>query len=243
MDFPPKAAADPLEPTPERLSIAHLFLWTTMSAALLGFDRALGLWGPRDSSREIFGQVMAFCYAPLFGAGATAVVLAIWRRLRGGPSFPRQPGHWLLMVSGLSSITSLCLRALFAAVTTERWWPVDFLVVRFFALFVGLVVLVTAARSVSGYWRVPFWIGVGSALLSLLGSVFFVVDEFWLVRNFDTFLYALLTVCVLTCCAIDLAKHTPRDYLHWAGIGVRVIYTLLTIATPFLVTWLRTSSE
>lgn len=219
-----------------------------MSAALLGFDRALELWGPRDSSQGVFAQVMAFCYAPLFGAGATAVMLMVWRRLQGGPNFPSQPGHWLLIVSGLSSITSLCLRALLAAITTERWPPFDFLLIRVSAVLVGTVVLVVATVKLSGYWRITFVIGVGIAAISLLSTFCYLFDGFWfevfwLVRNLDACTYTLLTICVLICAATDMARRMPRDYLHWTGIGVRVIYTILTIATPFLVQRLRTASE
>jgi hypothetical protein len=229
--------------SPERLSIAHLLLWTTMSAALLGIDRALEWWGPRNSSREVFGQFMALCYAPLFGASAAATCLMAWRWIMGGPRFPSQPGHWLLVVSGLSAIVSLGLRGMFMALSPERWWPVDYLVVRLCANLLGLVMNVLAARSCTGSWRITFGFAVAVNVISLLSSVLFAVAAFPELRILDTVTYTILTLCVVVSAAGDRGQYAPRDYLHWTGVVVRVVYTLLTIGSPFLFAWLQTRTE
>lgn len=214
-----------------------------MSAVLLGINRALELWGSRGSDHSVFGQVMALSYAPLFGASASAAVLMTWRIATGGPPFPREPGHWLLVVSGVTAIASLSVRGVFAALTTERLWPIDFLVIRCGVSLLGIAFNLMAAVKLSSYWRFTFGIAVALNLVTLLASVLIGIGAFEFGRYLDTATYVLLTLSVVIAAAIDLAKRTPRDYLHWTGVVVRVIYTVLTIATPFLVALLRTRVE
>jgi hypothetical protein len=97
------------QPPPEQLSIAHLLLWTSTSAVLLGMQRAMTSVGQPGG---VLSDVITFFYAPIFGAGLAACLLAGWRMARGGPQFPREPGHWLLVVGGMNAVVSLSFQLL-----------------------------------------------------------------------------------------------------------------------------------
>ena len=116
-----------------RLSIAHLLLWTATTALVLAglqrmwhsdlprmspeppeSDVVVELGGVRilDKGRSAFRQMqllerslsfLALAFSPAYGAALAAAGLAAWRMATRRGGFPAQPGHWLLLA--VASIT------------------------------------------------------------------------------------------------------------------------------------------
>src|SRR5436190_17187642 len=117
-------------PPPERLSIAHLMLWTLGSAISLGLYRAITLAQRPDDRLTVVSQVFALIYCLPAGARIGGVLLFAWKTLKGDRSFPTQPGHWLLVVEGISTLLlslGWAATVLFAADQAQSFylWPVS----------------------------------------------------------------------------------------------------------------------
>src|SRR4051794_1801387 len=100
-------------PPRNRLTIAHLMLWTIGTAIALGFYRALAISLEGQSERIIaVSQVLALIYSLPAGARIGGFLLFALKRLRGERGFPSQPGQWLLIIEGLSALASLTGRSI-----------------------------------------------------------------------------------------------------------------------------------
>ncbi len=211
-----------------------------MSAVWLGFNRATII--PGDGQLVIFYRVMAFCYAPLFGAGAAAFVLLVWRAYSGGPRFPTQPGHWLLLIGGVAGVVSLGVRAILALTMAGLPGTPLFLAIRVLGLLAAGILYPLAMRDSRGVWRGVFCLGWAITILSLLATMFVAMDmgfRLWMLFQIDQVLQWILTLAVIVAAVIELNSTTRRDYLHWTGIVVRIASTALGIAVPFLIRWLE----
>jgi uncharacterized membrane protein HdeD (DUF308 family) len=235
-------SSEPLsQPPPERLSIGHLLVWTTMCAVLLGFQRAMS---SREPGLAFFSDVVAFLKAPLFGAGLGACLLAVWRIVYGGPQFPRQPGHWLLVVSGLRSIDSLAFLTL---ISLSRYrLPVLSMLLGIQLVLGGAtaVCFAMAARDVRGIWRLVMFWGHCSSLIMLLATfgMLRAPNSSVLHSRLDTALYCLLSAATFVAAMNDLYNDKRRDFLHWTGVMTRLAYTVLIVAIPFIIHWLQRPS-
>lgn len=106
-----------------RLSIAHLLLWTATTALALslcerprpaseiGFASFLSQPGmdveaAKNRERQQIWQLwqkrylVSLAFAPIYGLALGGLVLGVWSIVTGRPGFPTQPGHWLLVVIG-----------------------------------------------------------------------------------------------------------------------------------------------
>ncbi|QDU25167.1 hypothetical protein ETAA8_02290 [Anatilimnocola aggregata] len=225
-----------LEIKPERISIALLMLWTTMSAVLLAIDRATN-----DNWHGQYGllfQGIAFVFSPLWGAGAVAVLLMLWRFATGGPTFPSQPGHWLLVIFGITSTTAMFLRfVVLSGMNTLGLAVPTYAILRIVTLGVALVLYIIPMRRFTGCWRATFAVG-GLIGLVLLISV---VLEFWEIStHFITYRiewWANWLVLGLVALAVvdDLRNRRQRDNLHAVGVFVRIAFHLLIAAMPLII--------
>ena len=110
-----KPPAQPTAATAEgnRLSIAHLLLWITTTAAVFGFlQRHSPESSPpvssgdarldqiREQVREVerWEFISMLTFAPAYGVTLAGVILAAWRVATRRFGFPTQPGHWLLLL-------------------------------------------------------------------------------------------------------------------------------------------------
>ena len=229
----PNSGTRPAEP--ERLSITHLLIWTALSAVLLAIDRATSQLPHLETSA--FGQMIAFIYAPLFGAGVFALLLAAWRATNGGPRFPSQPGHWLLVISGIQSLLHLSIGLIVAVAQLGVSWELLQLGRLCEELACGTL-LVLAIRDSRRSWRVAFVCGLISYVFSLAGTALmqFGVFDFSPEREEGYLHWLTLLVCL---CAVfdDCLTRAPRDYLHWMGLAVRFSYLSLVTAMPYLLRW------
>lgn len=93
-------------PAPIRLSILHLLMWTTGSALLATYLRDF----PADRFEGTLGAVllgMQLTYAVIGGLGIASVGMLFQYGFRQNARFPREPGHWLLLASGVGSLAGL----------------------------------------------------------------------------------------------------------------------------------------
>src|SRR5688572_28112648 len=120
MDPPKPIAAQPQQ---NRLSIAHLFLWTATTAVVLTHQQSLKPPAPdrigfssflsqpgmdvevemAKQRQRIHGRwtsrwLVDLAFSPVYGAALAGVVLAFWRLITLRFGFPTQPGHWLLIL-------------------------------------------------------------------------------------------------------------------------------------------------
>jgi hypothetical protein len=110
-----------------RLSIAHLLLWTATTALALslcerpppaseiGFASFLSQPGmdveaAKNRERQQIWRLWQkrylanLAFAPIYGLALGGLVLAVWSIASGRSGFPTQPGHWLLVVIGSATI-------------------------------------------------------------------------------------------------------------------------------------------
>src|SRR5947199_309757 len=106
------------QPPRNRLTIAHLMLWTIGTAIALGFYRALAINREGQSERIIaVSQILALIYSVPAGARIGGFLLFALKRLQGQRGFPSQPGQWLLVVEGLSALASSIGRSITFLIT------------------------------------------------------------------------------------------------------------------------------
>ena len=236
-DLPQESAAEPI-PLPasttvgNRLSIAHLLLWMTMTAAVFGFlqphvpaDEQASTGNPRlDQSlrrsheAQHWGFISLLVFAPAYGATLAAVGLAGSRWVRRRFDFPAQPGHWLLFVLAVIPATACSVAVLSPS-------PSDF------PAFCGALLYVTIVSACEAVqirkpkrWRWVF-ILAASGFLIVWGDVVFdalsrdvVGPRMFAVVGLVALICSLLTA--LACSALDLTAAEHYDVFHWTGIAV-----------------------
>src|SRR5262245_9542230 len=121
-----------------RLSIAHLLLWTTMTALVLMFVRAVyapGVMPPElDDALRInierqsqLQMSVLLVFSPAYGAALSSLCLTAWRLATRRFGFPTQPGHWLLLMVAVFPLSVGVARQLHPRMTGQ-------VVIIFFAL-------------------------------------------------------------------------------------------------------------
>lgn len=221
----------------ERISIALLMLWTTMSAVLLAIDRATDSGDPNRVAG--ISKWVALAYAPIFGAGMSALALAIFRYLTDGPRFPSQPGHWVLMIAGILSLGSIFLRVIVLSTRTPFGFNYHwYVLLRIITLLTSLVLFELAVRAQRDHWRIVFRLNLVVSTVVLLALLLELVSgSLSRVFRFELYLTWLPTTAMTIAAIVDRVRRTPRDDLHWAGIIIRFLHQLLVTAIPLLI-WL-----
>ncbi|MCI0357230.1 MAG: hypothetical protein L0211_01935 [Planctomycetaceae bacterium] len=237
-----------------RLTIAHLLLWTATTGVALaylvahkpppaesiGFASFLTQPGQdveveMAKARQKFHRQLQKNYriglaaAPVYGAALAGTVLAIWRVLTLRFGFPKQPGHWLLIVIAslmLAHVAHPWLRSLL------NWADgPDFA----WSIFMAL-----AATAVAIGVREPMW----RCAIGLLAFGFGIMCVAYVISFYSNpfeppglFVVGILFVAAfplgsLICTAVDLAERKPYDALHWIGI-----VSLAGVVMHFLAIW------
>lgn len=231
------------EPSPERvqprLGIGHLLLWTLGSAIALAVNRVL--WDTADMPDwyRSFWDVVQALYGMLAGAALASLMLFAHRRCTRGPAFPTQPGHWLLLVLGLELLVGWgtfgplrFYERLASPIYSGQLVPLcEGLVYGSEAIgFVLACVLVRNAVS----WQVFFGAAILSHAIHPGWALFILVSELlgesppW--QSVDgLYVVASIGAWLLLLAAVggDLARRRWRDWLHWTGVAVALLETLL----------------
>jgi hypothetical protein len=220
-------------PHEERITIALLMLWTATTAAVLGFDRATNF--PNSGVLGILPQLMAFVSAPLIGMGLSAWVLMLWRWYTDGPRFPSQPGHWLLLLFGFTSVIWIVLRAIFLISLAGLQGYTFFLGIHLIVDLLALIMYILAISQTHNRWRWLFAVGLCTTMLGLLSTT--VLGLAWL--NFVTrqFLSWIFCLTMIGLAIADLREGIRRDSLHWAGVVVIGGFLIYSTMLPFIIRW------
>jgi hypothetical protein len=210
----------------ERISILYLMVWTAGSAVILAFYRQSmsQTTGPESSPMNPpwLQTMYALLMSPLQGAGVASVGLMVWRKIFGGRAFPRQPGHWLLVISGLTSLINwpvyLVVHKLF-----EGGYSNYLLFYRIPLMIVFCLLAVYAMTRLTGEprWRKMFLIWIIANTLPVFGHCCLesMLSSNWWVY---TIVGVVLPLAFLITAILDRAAGCKRDPLHWAGVACRI---------------------
>ena len=237
----PEPAAIATDPPLERLSIAHLMVWTLGSAIILALHRWSWQFLPGQAADQVsVREAIALINSLGGGAAVGGLLLMIWRGLRGGPAFPRQAGHWVLVISGAASLFSWGVYAVFFA-GGDDYSRSNYVLYRMIAgtAAIALIGVGLARLNEPPRWRVALWLWLlgYAAALALLGTG----GPYWFQQGkqplyIDSALLAAANLPLLIAGLLDLFQPTRRDYLHWTGVGARFGNTccyLISLAAAF----------
>jgi hypothetical protein len=219
-----------------------------------------------DLSQKIAGkyEVMGFwttkaeqsLSAILTASALVGFAVLVWARLR--TEFRRlQPGHWLVLIATIEGTFLLMAWPILEVVAPDGEvgrWSVGYGAVR--ALTVAVVYTYAASRvGESPRWKIVFVANVLSAWIAfavVAGIVIFserpentpwfafpIRGGFW--YDFGVFILwpLLLFLMVLVAAVVDLVRHTPRDWVHWLGVGIVELGNLPPIATYVYLVFFR----
>jgi hypothetical protein len=239
---PPTApTASYVHPPQPPLSIAHLLVWTAGTAVILAVGRVYFTFTELPESFRTYFNVQQLVYSPLAGAAVSSLILLVYRRLTSGPPFPAQPGHWLLLVHGLQ--TAVGWIAHLVLVTLRRsYLDMPGVLVLVAVCGVGAVASGVACWRLRdrGAWRLYLLV---SALLDLLvaGGWLFAFYAPYIGTGYMPFAPALqilggllLGLALLGLVVVELVRGVRRDWLHWVGVALSLIYPVLSLVFTVL---------
>ena len=241
---------------PFHLTIAHLLLWTAATAFVVSiFPRdwlrtSLPLSGNMTAEelvarQRLFEKWSVVAVAPFYGAAVTSVAIAGSRLLQRRSDFPVQPGHWLLVQTGLGVLAASCFVAsnndLFSFSTAE----VHAVRRTYGVIVLGLLASLTAAgfvacRAIHEPWR---W----RMLLKLQAAVTIAPLVAFLVATTDTvptnppslfrlviWLWGIAAAAAVLAAAGDLVRRSSYDLFHYAGVVVPAVVLWHPLVTRWI---------
>jgi len=232
-----------------RLSILHLMLWTLGSAVILACFRAL------SSRQEDLPDETAWVlplyhlgYSLTLGAQVGSVPLFAMRRVSGQGGFPAQPGHWLLLVEGVSALLMFAGYGLFVLGGGQLDPSRIYL---YFALQIPNLTACTvgyglacAATAKGSPWRLALGVcglvhGV-QCLLFAVSAVTAYSDQnglpwYGIWELPQSCLGITLGIAILTASMADWRSNAQRDIFAWAGIATFIGNILLQFAFRLIV--------
>jgi hypothetical protein len=199
---------------PSRLSIIHLFGWMTVVAVLLAIMEWLSKaeLHPQRDGFAIFRDIFT---CALSGIAVSSLVLMFARRWKGVP-FPVEPGEWILVVVGLTTLIHLAARAVWTAlpraVYYENLWPIHI------SQWLMLLPRLWAIRCVQPpRWKAFFWIGLFLGLaLAILTHTPQWFETYW---KFQFAASALMILTVSLLWRMDRREGIDRGWLHRVGLA------------------------
>lgn len=233
-------------PARNRLSIAHLMLWTLGTAIVLAYFRTVVTVNSAAGSTGRLWTLSILANSVILGVQVGGALLFGWRLCRNLPGQPSQPGHWLLLIEGFSTMVS------FSCIVAMRWFDAGIL-----HSLRGMVAMIPSAllAATGCVWALRqlrplngLWITVFAALATFhLMILPIVITEYmtsplsgrhavWLILLYFEYLPGLVALVLLIAGIRDLAQ-PGRDAFHWAGVLAAFARHLLQLALV-LVGWL-----
>ncbi len=233
----------PTNSTPPKFGIIHLMSYTAAAAILFGLveyqydilrQMADGAVSVMDTTASrvlggFFSLTRAFGLAAIFW-------LLDWRRRKG--RFVLQPGHWLLIGSGLNTlVTSLAELVLFShidfdQIVNSRWAMVVFGAVGPMAL---VLVLSVAFQKSHGPWKWFFGVTALKFLFDLISVLFVALSLFLTVFNSFYMIHVGMIVCATlafgSAIIADFMKKNRRDWIHYCGLWMVLMLAISTVAS------------
>lgn len=226
-----------------QFGILHLMIWSAVTALLLKCLLAL-----QDESmfRNSPGQLWAVRITQAFYAIATASVLVgagvllrarCCRMLRA-----LQPGHWLVLITAFGALLGLLAWSIYRFIPTES--PLHQWVYLFFETGTNAVTFalwIVATKKVCDALRWKVFLGAeaaAEALAVLLGfaklaaSVLLHSSYSFSLYQCDNWLrlsQALFLIFVVVNAIADLSSRVSRDWVHWLGIAVFAVTTVISL--------------
>jgi hypothetical protein len=241
-----------------KLSIAHLMLWTLGTAIVLAFSRAqfaaIGSAGPDvdemfdGDARGIYLRILAVVSAPFSGVAVAFMIFALWRKYRGHPLPISQPGHWLLVLGGVSffihAANQFVQQTLLDGMGDEVFFGAGMLLAALAqAVTAGVLAGLSfwACRTIDRSQRWWLYFSANGAMYSLLSaSVLLMVAAFAaepiaiilaiVLAIAGAVIFMVWVVSFPWAVAGDLWHQERRDALHWAGVVVVLVNALATLA-------------
>jgi len=206
-------------------------LWTAGSAVILAMYRAGADMSGMPGPSAWFWYVTVMVHSITYGAAVSAVVLFVYWRLTSGPTFPVQPGHWLLLITGALGIANFVAYTSLSLVSDwSSSLPVDLMTVAhlvFPRIAGGVLCVVVAVRLIDArYWRLYFW---SRAIVELLQATTYIhifgliefPDVLSLVHQIAFALGSIVVfIWLIVAILLDWRRRNQRDWLHWTGIAV-----------------------
>lgn len=233
-----------------RISIVHLMTWTAGCAILLTAYQALYQPSGVDEKLAIALRINTAMVSILYGTGVAGLILWVKRRVGGGPAFPTQPGHWLLLTLGMYAVVqwiawagflsfqAICRLLEWYGAMSISWYYVAQLPVHLVQLIVAVAALIGCRAR--WHWKAVFAAMMGAAATTILGHVIATANQgrIGVLIQVETVLNAIgpiaLFALVATALSVDLIRGTSRDWLHWAGVLVNLLGFLAMWVQLFL---------
>jgi hypothetical protein len=249
------AEASPIDPPPRnRLTIAFLMLWTLGSAIVLACNRALE--DPQLGNQlGLAYSLYLMCYAIAQGVAVASVPLFIARRMTRQGGFPTQPGHWILLIRGLTMLAWLAGWA--SRVAIERLLPEESRLGSAFPnLYLAMQYAPASLLACIGYavarhyspnegriWRLTLASMQISAGLGLMAALALIAARHpfggeLIPYSLNSCLNPLIALLLISALVSD-PKRQSRDFLYWAGAASYLAMTLLPFGYASLAYFLR----
>ena len=209
-------------PPPSRLSVIHLLGWITAVAVLLAVWEPLFQSQPQQDGLEIFCNIFN---CVLWGIAVCSVFLMLARRRKRLP-FPVEPGEWILVTSGLSTMIYLAAASLSTALPRDIYyanrWPIQI------GLWLALLPDLWAIRRVQPRrWKGFFWVSL------LVGLTWNLVMQARLgFVTYSQFHFAWAALMILTVSLpwrTDRREGIDRGWLHRVGLAFAYLSALNAI--------------
>jgi len=202
----------------------------------------------RDAVFLLYARIHLLVLCPLRGAALTGLMLCIWRQLRGGPAFPAEPGHWLLVIQGAEVVIFAAWEFLNTRIGPDEligflpaWFTFSEMML-FDGFIVGLTVLAAVKSTGSRLWPAAFFSIALNQLSQIVHSA--LVDAFssgaWFMNELAwsigfRVVYSLPALFAILAAISDRRSRRPHDFFHWAGVTMIVL--LVTIEWPNWIIW------
>lgn len=240
---PPVVTGCPFaHPRQPPLCIAHLLAWMVTTGLFLGLGRVLlSSWATIDFEipawyRLLF-QAEQVLSAPLYGAALLGVLFVAWRWVRNGPQFPSQPGHWLMLIYGVTTVYTWCFCIGKVVLIPEIWnepAAADFASGMHSVLgyLVGAIVCSVAGWRLRDqwYWKLDFKVcallqfSLAAILFLLLagGEMLWWQGRVW-VERWSLYQTVCFATVLLVIAIFEVRQRYARDWLHWVGVALGLL--------------------
>jgi hypothetical protein len=219
-------------PPANRLTIAHLLLWTATTAIAIGtiMPNPIDAPFPSDMPDQVRGylirqqqqwRIVTVVTGPVLGAGLAGLAIAIWRQWRRRPGFPTQPGHWVLMILGMSTVAMSDLQLINRLDGPGPWFVVIPLTILFWPASLLIPILLVAA-----YLRVPeplrwrrvFAIAGASIALFFFCGCLFPLGPPTPTQLIMAALFYATPISIVVAAVFDIRSGRTYDVFHWVGV-------------------------
>ncbi len=240
---------------PHPLSILHIILYTVGCALAYSIFRFVSSFSDKHeiSTFELLhisflGLVVGFAFASLLMAPVAWYLKA---------PYPRDPGHWLLMVHGIAAIL---FRGLFIGILLffrphdggdgadwldlTHWFRVWQMCHLLALMFYSTLFLTGAILSPGGvHWRIIWAVFFARFVIEILyGSVCLLELIIFRSSNLENLLMypwatapqMVMIPVIMSGALVDLLQKRERDWLHWLGLVVVVLLILADVVFPVI---------